>query len=266
MLTTFQWVCLISILGATFAGGFYPLFNQGKVRDVSALPSAEAFTTGVFLALATMMMLPSSIHLLHISFPQFDFPLSLMVAVTVFLLFLALEHHINNKRLALPIQDAGLTPPFIPILMTIMIGIPSFFLGTALGVTESDAAILIFVAIMMHKSSAAFGLALKMIRSTMSKTQVWLVFSLFAFATPLGIVVGQEIHQWVGASAMTLVKGIILGLAAGTFLFLSTLHELMQSPLITRCNNRRGFLLMLSGFLITALVRLLMGEAHQIVG
>jgi len=50
--------------------------------------------------------------------------------------------------------------------MTIMIAIPSFFLGTALGMNR-----LAVVAIMAHKGSAGFALALNMARSRLSRGQ-----------------------------------------------------------------------------------------------
>jgi hypothetical protein len=57
---------------------------------------------------------------------------------------------------------------------------------------------------------------------------------------------------------------IVLGMAAGTFLFMATLHEFQRAPMITRCSTRRGFAVMLAGFLLTALVRYLIGEAHKL--
>ena len=54
----------------------------------------------------------------------------------------------------------------IPVVMTIMIAIPSFFLGTALGMNR-----LAVVAIMAHKGSAGFALALNMARSRLSRGQ-----------------------------------------------------------------------------------------------
>jgi len=264
MLSTFQWFCLLSILAGTFAGGYFPLIHQDKARDKQAFGYGESFTAGVFLALALTLMLPSSLHLLNRSLPNFDFPLGALIAVMAFMGLLAMEHKINHLRQSLASATDDLSPPIIPVIMTIMIAIPSFFLGTALGVSNTNAAVLIFIAIMMHKSSAAFALALKMVRSTMQPGQVWLTFSLFAFATPLGILVGQDIHNWLGSDSMVIIKGVILGMAAGTFLYMATLHELEQAPMIILCNKRKGFMIMLAGFVLTALVRFLMGEAHHL--
>jgi zinc transporter ZupT len=146
--------------------------------------------------------------------------------------------------------------------MTAMIAVPSFFLGTALGVSSTRAAILIFVAIMLHKSAAAFALSLRMVRSTMTRWQVWIAFMLFAFSTPLGIIVGPNIHEVLGPEPLNAVKELVLALAAGTFLYMATLHEFRYSPMIARCNTPKGFAAMLAGFFLTAFVRYVIGEAH----
>ena len=176
---------------------------------------------------------------------------------------LALEHKVEQFRASMPADKDERSPAIIPVIMTIMIAIPSFFLGAALGASETDAAVLIFVAIMIHKSSAAFALTLIMVRSTMNTGQMWITFSLFAFATPLGILIGEQLHSWLGLDTMLIVKGIILGLAAGTFLYLATIHGFHRAPMMTVCGSRKGFSIMLVGFLLTTFVRLLLGEAHK---
>jgi len=263
MLTNFQLFSLITILLATYAGGLYPLLRQQKARQSDGFPFGQAFTAGVFLALSLTLMFPSALHLLKKAFPSVDYPVASIIAISAFLLLLGLEHitsHIHRKSKS---TEHKLNPPIIPIIMTIMIAIPSFFLGTALGVSETSAAIFIWVAIMVHKSSAAFALALKMIRSTLTKNQTFLIFGLFALSTPLGIVVGEDIHEYLSAGTMVIIKGTILSLASGTFLYMSTLHDLENSPSIKICSTKKGFLFMICGFLITALVRLLIGAAHH---
>jgi zinc transporter 1/2/3 len=263
MLTNFQWFSLITILLATYAGGFYPLLRQQKAKQSDGFPLGQAFTSGVFLALSLTLMFPSALHLLNKAFSDLDYPVASIVAISAFLLLLGLEHitsHIHRKSKS---TEHKQSPPIIPIIMTVMIAIPSFFLGTALGVSETSAAVFIWVAIMTHKSSAAFALALKMIRSTLSKNHTWLIFSMFAFSTPIGIVFGQDIHKYLSNDIMLIVKGTVLALAAGTFLYMSTLHDLENSPSIKICRTKKGFLVMVCGFAITALVRLLIGAAHH---
>ena len=264
MLSTFQWICLLSILVATFAGAYYPLFRPNVARDAESTPYAEAFTAGVFLALASTLMLPSSLHILSVSFPAIDYPIGAFFASIAFMSLLALEHKVDHLRQTVTAVKGSRSPKIIPIIMTILIAVPSFFLGTALGASQSDAAVLIFVAIMIHKSSAAFALALTMVRSDMSHSQVWITFCMFAFSTPLGILVGEQLHVLLGLGTMVTIKGIILGLAAGTFFYMATLHGFRHAPLITVCAHRMGFSIMLSGFLLTTSVRLVLGEAHKL--
>ncbi len=216
------------------------------------------------MALALTLMLPSSFHLLQTEFPTLDYPVTSAIVIVTFLLLLALEQVSHRVEEELAAGEGELSPPTIPLIMTAMIAIPSFFLGTALGVSATDTAVFIFVAIMVHKSSAAFALALKLVRSTMTRRQVWIAFSCFAFSTPLGIVVGQRIHDLLGPHTLNTVKGVILGLAAGTFLYMATLHEFRRAPMIANCNTLQGFAVMLTGFLFTAFVRFLIGEAHHV--
>ncbi|MFC1461627.1 ZIP family metal transporter [Verrucomicrobiota bacterium] len=267
MLTGIQWIYLICIILITFAGGYIPLFRQEEAKRKDGFPSGEAFTAGIFLALSLTLMLPSAFHLLGKALPDVDYPIASIIAILAFVFLLFLEHVAGHIREAMKQRRAtacdALAPASIPIIMTVMIAIPSFFLGTVLGVSEKSAAVFIFVAIMAHKSSAAFALALSMVRSTLTRRQTYVTFCVFAFSTPIGILSGAEVHQFLGSHTMLIVKGVILSLASGTFLYMSTLHELEHAPLIRNCGCRKGFLFMLCGFVITALVRLLIGEAHH---
>ena len=143
-----------------------------------------------------------------------------------------------------------------------MIAIPSFLLGTALGVSRTFSAFFILVAILAHKGSAGFGLALTIVRSTLTRTQAYIVYGLFAISTPLGILVGADIHQFLRGDTMIIVKAFILSAAAGIFLYMCTLHGFRDTPLVKHCSGVKGFSIMLVGLILTALVRLILGLAH----
>ncbi len=264
MLTSFEWISVLCILSITIIGGYYPLFRQEKARTARGFPMGQAFTAGVFLALSLTMMLPGGTHLLGKAFPKFNYPIASLIAILTFLLLLAIDHITTHKREADGANNQALSSPSIPIIMTVTIAMPSFMLGAALGVSQTAAAVLILIAIAAHKGSAAFALAMKMVRSTLSRGQTFALFSLFALSTPTGIVVGERIHQVLAGQAMFLVKGTILSLASGVFLYMATLHELKNTPLIEDCHSKKGFILMVIGFILTALIRLLVGEAHYI--
>lgn len=263
MLTGFQWFSLLSILAVTVGGGWLPLTQPDRARQANGFPLGKPFACGVFLALALVMMLPSGFYLFQKAVPDAPLPLAPVIALPVFLLLLFMEH--REKELA----DKGeridhLTSPAIPVIMTVMIAIPSFLLGTALSVSGTAQAFMIFLAIMAHKGTAGFALAVKMVRSSMGRGQILALYGTFALSTPLGIVVGQEARDALTGHEMLLTKAAILSAASGVFLYMSTMHGLKDSALIVQCRRHEGFVAMAVGVALTVGVRLLIGEAHRL--
>ncbi len=128
--------------------------------------------------------------------------------------------------------------------------------------SDNTQATLIFIAIILHKGTAAFALMLTMVRSTLSRSQIISLFTAFALSTPLGIIVGGFVHNDLSPSA-AVIKAVVLSLGAGTFLYMGTLHEMKHASLIEHCGKRSCFLAMVAGLIITALVRFVVGEAYH---
>jgi len=246
-----------------FAGGYLPLAKPEQARGAAGFPKGEAFSSGVFLALALTMLLPSAFVVFRQAIPDLNYPISSVIAIVAFLVLLAVEHLTGHLvAQSLPLREGVRIPAMIPLIMTGMIAAPSFFLGAALGISDPVAAALIFIAIILHKGTAAFALALAMTRSTLTRGQTLLLFTSFALITPLGIVAGGLAREYITGSAL-LVKATVLALGAGTFLYMGTLHELKRASLIAHCCKLSCFLYMLAGLFITALVRWIVGEAHR---
>ena len=263
MLTTIQSIYLVLILLIAFAGGYFPFAKPGQVRTNGGFPRGEAFSSGVFLALSLTMLLPSAFHIFQKQLPEINYPIGSAIAIIAFLCLLAMEHMtIHSIAGARSEVDHERLPARIPLVMTTMIALPSFFLGTTLGMSDNTGATLVFIAVILHKGTAAFALMLTMVRSTLSRTQTVILFTLFALSTPVGIIFGGFVHNELTASTI-LIKATVLALGAGTFLYMGTLHEMKHASLIEHCGKRNCFLAMVAGLLITALVRLVVGEAHQ---
>lgn len=263
MLTSVQWVYLFTILLCAFGGGYLPLAKPDQARGAQGFPNGESFSSGVFLALSLTMLLPSAYVVYRQALPDLDYPISSVIAIVAFLVLLGIEHFTGHLVAhSLSAGEGGRIPAVIPIIMTSMIAAPSFFLGAALGISDPVAAALIFIAIVLHKGTAAFALALAMTRSTLTRNQTLILFTLFALTTPLGILVGGLAREYVTGSAL-IVKGTVLALGAGTFLYMGTLHEMRHASLIEHCCKPRCFLWLLAGLTITALVRWIVGEAHR---
>jgi zinc transporter ZupT len=263
LLTGFQWFSLLGILAVTVVGGWLPLTRPDVARRPDGFPLGKPFACGVFLALSLLMMLPSGMHLLAGAYPAAPVPLAPLAAAVVFLALLFLEHR-EEELAARGHRPDGLTSPAIPIIMTAMIAVPSFLLGTALGVSGTAQAVVIFLAIVAHKGTAGFALAVKMVASSLSRPRVLALYALFACSTPSGIIVGQAARGDLTGHQMVEAKGLVLSAAAGVFLYMSTMHGLRDNPLIVQCRRHAGFVAMVAGFVLTAAVRLLIGEAHAL--
>lgn len=264
MLTGIQFTYLAIILLCTFAGGYLPLANPQRVRMGEGFPLGEAFSSGVFLALSLTMMLPSAFVVFRQAVPDMNYPWSSTIAIVAFLVLLAMEHlsgqFVSQEQHA---AHGGDLPATIPIIMTAMLAAPSFFLGAMLGMSDPEAAALIFIAIILHKGTAAFALALAMVRSTLTRPQTLLLFTAFAISTPLGIVAGGFAEQYI-TSSILIVKAIVLSLGAGTFLYMGTLHEMKKATLIEHCCRPSCYVALVAGLSITGVVRWIVGEAHQL--
>ena len=236
---------------------------RGRSSQFNGFQMGSAFAAGVFLALSLIIMLPNGIHLFQKALPGWHYPMAPFVALLAFV-FLLLVEHFTHPLDPEESVDAPSTTPIIPIVMTVMIGIPSFLLGTALGISNVPEAAIILVAILAHKGSAGFALALAMMKSSLKYWQVIVLYLAFACATPLGVVLGEELRAVLSGDTAILVKAIVLSTASGVFLFMGTLHEQKHAPLIINCCTAKGFAYMLAGLFITAAVRLLLGWANHL--
>ena len=253
---------IAAILVATIAGGLKPLRSAKQMQN--RYPLGEAFASGVFLALALAMMLPASFHLFEQALPHVDEPIASLIAISALLALLGVSHLVQHLEQDLQESEPSAPNPTVPVLMTLMIAIPSFFMGAALGVSETRQATLILIAILLHKSSAAFALAIKLTESSLPPARVRVVFGLFVLATPAGVVFGSAVGGQLGTESLLLARATVLAMAAGTFLFMGTLSELQSTPMIKRCRHWRGFAAMLAGLAVTLCARLLIGEAHSL--
>jgi len=264
MLATTKWIYLVAILLAAIAGGYLPLARPERARSANSFHYGEAFASGVFLALALLMLLPSAFGVFQHVLPKQTFPVASVGAIVAFLTLLALEHALGTRiadESTGPEQQR--TPAAIPVLMTGMIAAPSFCLGLAMGISDPSAAALIFIAVILHKSTAGFALALAMTRSRLTRSQSIALFACFAVSTPLGILAGGLAREELSSGAL-IAKAAILSLGAGTFLYMATLHELKRAAMVDSCSRPSCFLSMLAGLGVTILVRWIMGEAHQL--
>ena len=137
-----------------------------------------------------------------------------------------------------------------------MLSIHSLVLGTALGFSRDySIAIMLFLAIIMHKWAESFSIAMQLAKSTLSFQQAIIFFISFAFMTPLGIILGYYFQY--NLSSNSLLDPLFLAIAAGTFLYLGTLHGLERCVLVKECCDLKNFSFVIIGFVMMSCVAIL---------
>jgi zinc transporter 1/2/3 len=232
------------ILFVTIISGFYPFWKKQQTM-VFQSQIGEALAAGVFLGAGLIHMLGDSaaeFNAVHVAYP-----LAGLLCGATFLFFLLLEH--IGKDIY---HHQGSNNNFA-ILATIMLSIHSFLEGSALGVSGSILmSILIFLAIIGHKWAASFALAIQINKSNLSLKIGILLFTIFALMLPAGVIFGSLSRQYL--TNYPLIEPIFTALAAGTFLYLGTLHGLERAVLVKDCCKLQAFSFVIIGFSLMALV------------
>ena len=243
---TFKLVCILSILLITFVSGFYPFLNKRFSLREQSFPIAESLAAGVFLGAALIHMLgDASDRFYQLSF---HYPIAFLLAGITFLFLLWLEH-LGREIVASDGESSGA----FAVLATVMLSVHAFLMGAALGLSATlSVAIVIFLAILAHKWAESFALAVQINKSVFSFKKGVFLFFVFSLMTPLGILLGTSATGFL--SNYPLLQPIFSSLAAGTFLYLGTLHGLEKATLIKQCCDLRRFNFVVLGFAIMAVV------------
>lgn len=209
----------------TLIGGYFAFYLQKHKEHIhhSVVQLAEAFAGGIFLGVALFHMLPDADIALHKFNPALDYPFANLICAGGFCLFLFLEqaiHHINEH------EDSS-APNVIPFLFIILISFHALSEGIALGVNQALADIVvIFLAIIAHKASEAFATGMQLMKGTLNSKMLLSLFLAFSLMSPLGVGLGIFMMQITGQHYSQFLIGFFNALAAGTFLYIATLHRL----------------------------------------
>ncbi len=139
-------------------------------------------------------------------------------------------------------------------------------LGAAGATSKSDVELIVFLAIMLHKAPAAFGLVSFLLHEGLDRNKVRKHLSAFALAAPLMaiftfIVLKSASSQQSLSNSSSNSTGLCMLFSGGTFLYVSTVHVL---PEVQSHNDDRQFQFgeMLS-FSVGALIPLVLSIGHS---
>lgn len=201
----------------------YPIKSRALPKHSHFLELADAFASGIFLGAALFHMLPDAIDD-FLSMPiTRHYPLAEFICAAGFLILLLMERlsHYSNET-----PEKNHTTRLSYMLAVILI-VHSLIEGTVLGVNSTlSTAFIIFIAIVAHKGSESFALAVVLQRSELSLSKIINLIILFSLMTPLGISLGAALTHSLKISHGELLIASFNAFAAGTFLYMSTLHHI----------------------------------------
>lgn len=236
------------ILIITVLAGIWPFLRKKNdyVAQTLDFPRGEALASGIFLGAGMLHLLPSAST--QFSAQGYQYPLAFLYAMAMFLLLLLLEHTSVSLQ-----KHSQYFKGIMSLLATIMLSIHALFEGMVVGVSTNIAIIMgILVAILAHKGVVSFALAVTLNSSQLNFIKRSSAFAIFALMTPIGIWGGSWLITQITPSS--LLTPVLNSLAAGTFLYIGSLHGLGRASLIKYCCNMPEFSIMLLGFTLMAIL------------
>lgn len=239
-------VAAILIFLTSLFAVIYPIRARAYPSHHSALEWADAFASGIFLGAALFHMLPEAITTFSDIYPN-GYPIAEYFCVAGFLILLFFE------RLAEAIPSKAQAQRATPLIIALMLIIHSLIEGTALGINTAYAtASMIFLAIIAHKGSASFALAVILNRSQMTTKSIIITVGIFSLMTPLGIGLGTTAALFLQSKTSQLLAAGFNAFAAGTFLYISTLYHINHHHHIHDRESLVEFFFLLVGLIIMA--------------
>ncbi|GFT32149.1 zinc transporter ZIP1 [Nephila pilipes] len=116
---------------------------------------------------------------------------------------------------------------FRSLLLVFALSLHSIFEGLAIGLqTSIQSNIRILIAVLIHKCIIAFTLGLNLTHSSLRNINVIKSNFFFSLASPIGILIGVLVIDFVQGVALSITSGILQGLATGTFLYVTVIEIL----------------------------------------
>jgi zinc transporter ZupT len=143
-------------------------------------------------------------------------------------------------------------------LLAVLFSCHAFIAGSTLGLSNSQTDIMIiFIAIIAHKSTASFAMISNMQQPELTKRQLYLWLMFFSLTTPVGIIFGTIVQSLLMGTQMHYLQGVFNALTAGTFLYIGTLHQVTRSNqehIVNYQYTLRQLLMLSSGLAVMALI------------
>ena len=210
LLLEIKLVATLAILAVGIVGGMIPLLAARHDTSRRFLSLGNALAGGIFLGAGFIHLLPEAGEALE---GVVDYPLApLLAAVGVVALLLIDRVLFESSHARGSDENAEARQPIYPLVLLVVLSIHSVIAGIALGIeTELAASLLVMIAILSHKGSAAFALIVSVQAAGADRRRLLRVLTIFVVMTPLGILLGTvglgSVYE--GDTALLLIEGTV---------------------------------------------------------
>jgi len=215
----YKWLIAALVATITLVAGFASLHFIRRYQRL--LEIGDAFADGIFLGAGAFHLFPDALQGL---IPELGAMLAYAVAIILVVIGFSFLYFLERFLIRRQHTGAAATQLSAWTLAAIL-SAHAFIAGAALGISNTIASVsIILIAILAHKVFETFALAVGLHRSWKDNTETKVILFLFAFVTPLGIVLASIVEGFFQATTAELMTSFFSSFAAGTFFYLGTLH------------------------------------------
>jgi len=141
-----------------------------------------------------------------------------------------------------------------PIILFIVLSVHSIIVGMSLGLESKIlSGIVIFIAIIAHKGSAALALSINMLDKHINHKIIKKSIASFSIMTPMGVIIGGIINNIESSMISVWFEAIFDSLATGTFIYIAVM-EIISEIFDEERERFKTFGFLLLGFIIMAII------------
>lgn len=248
-LLTLKIISAVAIIAVALIGGTIPILARRFEDSRRFFSLGNAFAGGVFLGAGLIHLLPDGSEKLA---SVVDYPLAGLLA-TLGLALLALIDRVLFADHGLDESAPDGTRAY-PYVLTVILSVHSIIAGTSLGLeTHLSTSVVILLAILFHKGSAAFALMVSLHGGGVGEKRQKLILSVFVLMTPLGLVLGTVASAVLNSNTATFLEGAFDALAAGTFIYVAVL-DIIDEELAKPEDKSVKFALIVAGVAFMAVL------------
>ena len=249
-------IAVIWLIG--LVAGLWPVLTGAEARHDRFFSLGNALAGGVFLGAGLIHLLPDSIDSFGTLLgPDLEYPLASLICAAGFLLVLLIEKVVlRGDEASVAEAASGSASSFAPYVLALVLSVHSVIAGIALGAeTAAATTAALFIAIVAHKSVAAFALGVNLHRAAVARARSVGIVALFAAMTPLGIAIGASLGLVLSDRGAQWFEGTFDALAAGTFLYIAVI-DIVEDEFAKPQDLAQKFVMVLLGIAIMAVVAL----------